>query len=71
VAAPVIFGNLIGNGTSRGLLTVGYMIGAAVMFVGGLIAWFFGVDAERKSLEEIATPLSAVSRPGEAPAPAT
>jgi hypothetical protein len=32
------------------------------MFAGGLIAWFFGVDAERKSLEEIATPLSAVSR---------
>jgi len=71
VAAPFIFGNLIGNGTSRGPLTVGYMIGAAVMFVGGLIAWFFGVDAERKSLEEIATPLSVVSRPGEAPAPTT
>ena len=60
VAAPFIFGLLIGNGTSRGPLTIGYMIGAAVMFIGGLIAWFFGVNAERKSLEEIATPLSAV-----------
>jgi MFS family permease len=62
VAAPFIFGLLIGNGTSRAPLTVGYMIGAAVMFVGGLIAWFFGVNAERKSLEDIAKPLSAVVR---------
>ena len=71
VAAPFIFGNLIGSGTSRGPLTVGYVIGAAVMFTGGLIAWFYGVDAERKSLEDIATPLSAVSRPGQTTAPAT
>jgi hypothetical protein len=35
------------------------------MFAGGLIAWFFGVNAERKSLEDVASPLSAV-----APAPA-
>jgi MFS family permease len=62
VAAPSIFGALIGNGTDRLPLTIGYYFGAAVMFAGGVIAWFFGVDAERKSLEEIATPLSAVSR---------
>src|SRR3989440_5516554 len=62
VAAPSIFGVLIGTGTSRGPLTLGYYFGAAVMVAGGLIAWFFGVNAERKSLEEIATPLSAVAR---------
>jgi MFS family permease len=71
---------LIGTGSSPGPLTIGYYIGAAVMFAGGLIAWFFGVNAERKSLEDIATPLSAVVRvlgetgqaPGTAgPAPAT
>ena len=80
VAAPSIFGALIGAGASRGPLTIGYYVGAAVMVAGGLIAWFFGVNAERKSLEEIATPLSAVARalgetgqaPGAAgPAPAT
>jgi len=60
VAAPTIFGALIGNGTNRVPLTIGYLIGASVMFAGGLIAWFFGVDAERKSLEDVATPLSAV-----------
>jgi MFS family permease len=63
VAAPSLFGALIGNAQSRGPLTVGYYLGAAVMFIGGLIAWFFGVNAERKSLEDIATPLSAVTRP--------
>jgi MFS family permease len=62
VAAPTLFASLIGTGTNTGPLTIGYYVGAAVMFAGGLIAWFFGVDAERKSLEEIATPLSAVSR---------
>jgi MFS family permease len=72
VAAPSIFGALIGNASSRGPLTIGYYLGAAVMFIGGLIAWFFGVNAERKSLEDIATPLTAVARPADqAPASAT
>jgi MFS family permease len=71
VAAPSLFGALIGTAASRGPLTVGYYVGAAVMFLGGLIAWFFGVNAERKSLEDIATPLSAVppsAKSGPAPA---
>ena len=54
---------LIGNGTSRGPLTIGYFIGAGIMIAGGIIAWFFGVNAEQKSLEDIATPLSAVTKP--------
>ena len=43
------------------------------MFAGGLIAWFFGVNAEQKSLEDIATPLTAITTPqeGQARAPAT
>ena len=40
------------------------MIGAAIMLIGGSIAWFFGVDAEGKSLEDIASPLSAVTASG-------
>jgi MFS family permease len=60
VAAPTLFGALIGDGKDPGPLTIGYYVGAIVMFAGGLIAWFFGVNAERKSLEEIASPLSAV-----------
>jgi MFS family permease len=63
VAAPALFGALIGSGKDPGPLTIGYLFGAVVMFAGGLIAWFFGVNAERKSLEDIAAPLSAVRRP--------
>jgi MFS family permease len=56
---PVIYGALIGDGSRPFLLFLGYLLGAAVMIAGGLVAWFLAVDAEGKSLEEIATPLSA------------
>jgi MFS family permease len=62
VAAPYLFGALIGDGSHRLPLTIGYYVGAAIMFAGGLVAWFFGVNAERKPLEEVASPLSAASR---------
>jgi MFS family permease len=60
---PVIYGALIGDGTDRGPLFGGYLLGAAVMIVGGLVAAFIGVSAEGKSLEDVATPL-ALRRPG-------
>jgi len=44
-------------------LAYAYVGSAIIMFGGGLIAWFFGVDAEQKSLEDVATPLSAVETP--------
>ena len=56
---PVIYGALIGDGSQPFLLFLGYLLGAAVMMVGGLVAWFLAVDAEGKPLEDIATPLSA------------
>lgn len=59
VLAPFLFGHLIGGSTDRNPLTWGYLIGALVMMTGGIIAWFFGVNAERRSLEDIARPLSA------------
>ncbi|HEY0374962.1 MAG TPA: MFS transporter [Amnibacterium sp.] len=51
--APTIFGALVGNGSSRGPLAFGDYFGAAMMVVGGLVALIFGIDAERKSLEDI------------------
>ncbi|MEB0058157.1 MFS transporter [Variovorax sp. LG9.2] len=57
-AAPVLFGMLIETG-SRGAVTVGYCIGAALVIVAGLLALRMGVDAERKSLEDVAPPLGA------------
>ena len=67
VAAPRVFGALIGTGTDRAPLTYGYLFGAGVMIAGGLIAWFFGVNAERRPLEDIAAPLSAADQPPPAP----
>ena len=39
----------------------GYYLGAAVMILGGLTEVFLGVNAEQKSLEDVAEPLSAQS----------
>ena len=57
---PLIFANFVGNGTDRVPLFWGYVLGAGVMIFGGLVAWFFGVKAEGKGLEDIATPLTSV-----------
>ena len=56
---PVIYGALIGDGSQPFLLFLGYLLGAGVMIAGGLVAWFLAVDAEGKSLEDVATPLAA------------
>ncbi|OIV36491.1 MFS transporter [Mangrovactinospora gilvigrisea] len=58
-SGPYIFGALIGDGSHRERLFLGYLLGAGVMIVGGVVAALFGVDAEGKSLEDVATPLSA------------
>ena len=59
---PHIYGRLIGDGKDHFRLFVGYLIGAGVMIVGGIVELFLGVSAERQSLEDVATPLSAVRR---------
>ncbi len=54
--APALFGVLIETG-SRGAVAIGYGIGASLMVIAGVLAWRFGVDAERRPLEAVATPL--------------
>jgi len=56
--APLLFGVLIGDGQDRGPITIGYVGAGVIMIIGGLVAWFFGVNAERQSLEAITKPLS-------------
>jgi MFS family permease len=56
---PWLYGELIGNGQDHFRLFIGYLIGAGVMLIGGVVAAFLGIDAEQKSLEDIAQPLSA------------
>jgi MFS family permease len=55
---PALFAALIESG-SRDALFAGYALAAALMCVAGLLAAWIGVDAERKSLEQVAPPLSA------------
>jgi hypothetical protein len=42
----------------RGALATGYLIGAGLMLAAAATELFFGVDSERKALEEVASPLS-------------
>ncbi len=59
---PVLYGALIGDGADSTRLFLGYLLGAVVMAIGGIVAWFLGVNAEGRSLEEVALPLSAAQR---------
>jgi MFS family permease len=59
---PVLYGHLIGNGKDPNTLFAGYLIGAGVMVVGGVVEIIFGISAERRPLEDIASPLSLVRR---------
>ncbi len=57
VAAPAVFGALIGSG-SRVEILWGYLFGGALMLVAALAEAVLGVKAERRPLEEVAPPLS-------------
>ncbi len=61
VAAPAIFASLIESG-SRDAVSWGYLGGAAVMIIAGVVEAFLGVDAEQKSLESITAPLSSLKQ---------
>jgi MFS family permease len=60
--ATSLYGHLIGGANNanpdRGPLTFGYYLGAGVMILGGVVAFFLALNAERQSLEDIADPLS-------------
>jgi MFS family permease len=57
---PTFYGALIGNGSSRTGLAIGYLVGGGIMIIGGLVEIAFGVDAEGKPLEQVAVPLTEV-----------
>jgi MFS family permease len=61
-----LYGHLIGNGSDPNRLYIGYLIGAGAMIAGGLVAVFLAVDAEGKSLEDVARPLGVIAKPSEA-----
>jgi len=57
-----LYGHLVGNGHDHNRLFLGYLLGAVVMVIGGIVEIFLGVAAEGQSLEDVATPLPAVRR---------
>lgn len=58
ISGPLLFGNLIESG-DRGLVSIAFFVGAAVMALAGVVEVFFGVKAEQANLEDIAMPLTA------------
>jgi hypothetical protein len=57
IAGPLVFAELTGDG-DPGRTALAFTIGAVMMMLGGIVELFFGVRAERQSLEDIAAPLS-------------
>jgi MFS family permease len=57
---PAFYGALIGDGTSRTGLFIGYLVGAGIMILGGVVEIVFGINAEGKSLESVTKPLTSV-----------
>ena len=65
VAAPALFGTLIGSG-SRTKVAWGYTASAALLIFAACIEAWLGVKAERQSLEAISAPLSSAQEEAEA-----
>ena len=57
VGAPILFGWIIGTGSSTTLF-LGYLLAAVLMIFGAVMEAWIGVPAERRSLEHVAAPLS-------------
>lgn len=58
ISGPLLFADLTGTG-KVGDTVLAFQIGAALMCLAGLAAAILAVRAERRSLEDIATPLTA------------
>ncbi|MFE6905754.1 MFS transporter [Streptomyces erythrochromogenes] len=58
ISGPLIFAGLTASGVVSDAV-LAFSIGAALMVAAGLVAVFYAVAAEGRSLEDIATPLSA------------
>ena len=62
IAGPWLFGTLIGTG-ERSSIAWGYAFGATLMLIAAAAECILGVRAERRALEDVATPLSSASPP--------
>src|SRR6202008_2958032 len=62
ITGPLLFSSLVSTGKVSDTV-VAFAIGASLMVLAGLVEVFLGVKAERKGLEEIASPLTATEEP--------
>ena len=62
ITGPLLFSSLVSTGKVADTV-VAFAIGASLMILAGLVEVFLGVKAERKGLEEIASPLTAEEPP--------
>ena len=58
ITGPLLFSALVSTGRVADT-ALAFSIGAILMILAGLVAIFLGVNAERRSLEDIAAPLTA------------
>ncbi|TIC84051.1 MFS transporter [Nocardioides sp. GY 10127] len=61
ISGPLLFGWLIDRASATGDISgisIGYVIGGVLMIGGGIVEAFLGIDAEGRSLESIAAPLT-------------
>ena len=66
ITGPLLFSKLVSSG-SYSQAGLGFILGAAMMIIGGLVELVYGVNAEGRGLEEIARPLTVEDSPGERP----
>jgi MFS family permease len=69
ITGPLLFADLTSSGKVSDTV-IAFVIGASLMCAAGVVAAFLAVDAEQRSLEDIAAPLTAADRSAEAPAAA-
>ena len=58
ITGPLLFGKLVESGEETQVFW-GYILGATLMILGGIVQAVLGIEAARRDLEDIATPLSA------------
>jgi MFS family permease len=62
ITGPLLFADLTSSGKVSDTVTA-FVVGAVVMCAAGIVAIFLAVNAEQRSLEDIARPLTATSEP--------
>jgi MFS family permease len=64
ITGPLLFGKLVESGKESHVFW-GYILGAGLMIAAGIVQAVLGIEAARKNLEDVATPLSAEEAEGE------